>query len=89
MGWALIDSSLGLVRNTSDYYNHVSAAFLSGVIFKSTAGLKPAFLTGSILASVVSVYGLYDKWSSGEFSKSPASSEKSESLMQLSSEKSK
>jgi import inner membrane translocase subunit TIM23 len=79
MGWALIDSSIGLVRNTSDYYNHISAAFLSGFIFKSTAGLRPAFLTGSILASVVSVYGVYDKWSSGEFFKPSASTEKLES----------
>lgn len=77
MGWALIDSSLGLVRDKSDYYNHISAAFLSGFIFKSTAGLRPAFLTGSILASVVSAYGLYDVWSSGGFAKSPV--KKSES----------
>ncbi len=31
------------------------------------AGLRPALLTGTLLASVVSVYGAYDKYSSGEW----------------------
>ncbi|RKO90260.1 Tim17/Tim22/Tim23/Pmp24 family-domain-containing protein [Blyttiomyces helicus] len=61
MSWALLDSGFELVRGTSDYYNHIGAAFTSGFIFKCTAGLRPAVLTGSILASVVSAYGMWDR----------------------------
>ncbi|KND03196.1 protein transporter TIM23 [Spizellomyces punctatus DAOM BR117] len=61
MGWALLDNAFEMIRGESDYINHISAAFTSGFIFKSTAGLRPAFLTGSILASVVGSYGLWDK----------------------------
>ena len=60
-----MDSGLASLRGETDYFNHIGAAFASGFIFKSTAGLRPAFLTGSILASVVSSYGIYDKMSSG------------------------
>ena len=68
MGWAIIDNTLEALRGTNDYYNHIGSAFLSGFIFKSTAGLKPAFLTGSILASIVSSYGLYDAFKKQELS---------------------
>ncbi|KAJ3014388.1 UNVERIFIED_CONTAM: Mitochondrial import inner membrane translocase subunit tim23 [Siphonaria sp. JEL0065] len=36
LGWALLDNTFYSFRDTSDYYNHLSAAFLSGALFKST-----------------------------------------------------
>ncbi|KAJ3106420.1 Mitochondrial import inner membrane translocase subunit tim23 [Phlyctochytrium planicorne] len=62
MGWALTDNLMQSVRGVSDYYNHISAAFLTGLIFKSTAGIRPALLAGSIMASVVSLYGLQENF---------------------------
>ncbi|KAI9017503.1 hypothetical protein BC832DRAFT_527197 [Gaertneriomyces semiglobifer] len=63
MGWALLDSAFEALRGgESDYYNHLGAAFTSGFIFKCTAGLRPAILTGSILASVVGTYGVVDQF---------------------------
>ena len=62
MGWAVLDNLFEIMRNTSDYGNHIGAAFTSGFLFKSTAGLKPAVITGSLLASVVTSFGALDAW---------------------------
>jgi import inner membrane translocase subunit TIM23 len=43
MGWAILDNGLESVRGTSDYYNHISAAFLSGFLFKSTGNFFKIF----------------------------------------------
>ncbi|KAJ3293937.1 Mitochondrial import inner membrane translocase subunit tim23 [Borealophlyctis nickersoniae] len=61
MSWAVLDNGLEYVRDKSDYVNHIGAAFLSGAIFKSTAGLRPALFTGILLSSIVGMYGLWDK----------------------------
>ncbi|KAL2916307.1 Mitochondrial import inner membrane translocase subunit tim23 [Polyrhizophydium stewartii] len=58
--WSIIDNALWTVRGKTDYVNHISAAFASGVLFKSTAGVRPALITGTMLASTVSVYGLFE-----------------------------
>ncbi|KAI9000278.1 Tim17/Tim22/Tim23/Pmp24 family-domain-containing protein [Gaertneriomyces semiglobifer] len=66
MSWALIDNTIEYFRGgQADYYNHIAAAFTSGFIFKCTAGMRPAVLTGSILASVVGAYGVFDTLKSG------------------------
>ncbi|KAI8853209.1 Tim17/Tim22/Tim23/Pmp24 family-domain-containing protein [Chytridium lagenaria] len=62
IGWALTDNLFSSVRGVSDYYNHISAAFLTGVIFKSTAGLRPAMLAGGLMAGAVSLYGLQERF---------------------------
>ncbi|KAI8616464.1 Tim17/Tim22/Tim23/Pmp24 family-domain-containing protein [Chytriomyces sp. MP71] len=63
MGWALLDNSLCSLRNgKSDYYNHLTAAFLSGAIFKSTAGVRPALIAGGLMTAVVGAYGLNEVW---------------------------
>ena len=41
----------------SDYYNHVGAAFTTGFIFKSTAGMRQAFTSGALLSSIVLLWG--------------------------------
>jgi hypothetical protein len=66
--WAAIDSAFASVRETDDYINHVGAAFTSGVLFKSTAGLRPAVLTGTILGAAVMSYGVI----TDAFSKKPS-----------------
>ncbi|KAJ1332690.1 hypothetical protein BSLG_008319 [Batrachochytrium salamandrivorans] len=60
MTWAIMDNTLGMIRDKSDYLNHIGAAFASGVLFKSTAGARPALITGSLLATIVSAYGVFD-----------------------------
>ncbi|KAI9201793.1 Tim17/Tim22/Tim23/Pmp24 family-domain-containing protein [Polychytrium aggregatum] len=57
LSWSLMDTWFGSIRGQSDYYNHIPAAFITGFIFKSTAGLRPAAIMGSLLASVVAGYG--------------------------------
>ncbi|KAJ3310535.1 Mitochondrial import inner membrane translocase subunit tim23 [Boothiomyces sp. JEL0838] len=59
MAYTCIDSIFEAIRGKSDYGNHVAAAFTAGFVFKSTAGLRPAVLTGAILSSVVGGYGLF------------------------------
>ncbi|KAI8905716.1 hypothetical protein PhCBS80983_g02610 [Powellomyces hirtus] len=63
MGWALLDNTFEMLRGgESDYFNHIGAAFTSGLLFKSTAGLRPAVLTGGILAGIVGAYGVWDNF---------------------------
>ncbi|KAJ3145577.1 Mitochondrial import inner membrane translocase subunit tim23 [Geranomyces michiganensis] len=64
--WAMLDSGLEAARGESDYYNHIGAAFASGMIFKCTAGLRPALLMGSMFASVIGAYGVWDRFLSRE-----------------------
>ncbi|KAI8812254.1 Tim17/Tim22/Tim23/Pmp24 family-domain-containing protein, partial [Cladochytrium replicatum] len=59
--WAGLDTAISKLRDDkSDYFNHLSAAFLSGLIFKSTAGIKPALTAGVLMASAVGSYGVYE-----------------------------
>ncbi|KAI9335461.1 hypothetical protein BDR26DRAFT_839308 [Obelidium mucronatum] len=66
LGWAILDNTFYSWRDTSDYYNHLAAAFLSGAIFKSTAGVRPALIAGGLMTGVVGAYGLWDKFGSAE-----------------------
>ncbi len=61
MTWAVLDNSFGLLRE-GDYYNHVGAAFCAGALFKSTAGLRPALVTGAVLSGFVASFGLFDRF---------------------------
>lgn len=36
LGWTIFDSCLASIRKKSDYYNHISAAFLAGSLYKCT-----------------------------------------------------
>lgn len=56
LGWAIIDSAFASLRGKEDYVNHVGAAFTTGFIFKSTAGLRQAFTSGALLSGVVLIY---------------------------------
>ncbi|KAJ3071178.1 Mitochondrial import inner membrane translocase subunit tim23 [Podochytrium sp. JEL0797] len=73
LGWALLDNTLYSWRGeVSDYYNHVGAAFLSGALFKSTAGVRPALIAGGLMSAVVGSYGLWEM-STSEKTKKPVS----------------
>lgn len=58
-----IDTLLHKFRKeeSNDYYNHVGAGFLSGAIFKSTAGIRAATLSGGLFAGMVALYGIGSK----------------------------
>lgn len=61
MSTVIIDLSIKELRGKSDYSNHVGSAFLAGLLFKSTAGVRPAFISGAIMASVVAGYGIWSR----------------------------
>ncbi|PHH83730.1 hypothetical protein CDD82_3804 [Ophiocordyceps australis] len=51
-----INSLIGHVRSKHDAANSVLAGALSGMLFKSTRGLKPMMLSGGIVASVAAIW---------------------------------
>ncbi|TPX31084.1 hypothetical protein SmJEL517_g05505 [Synchytrium microbalum] len=59
--WSMIDSGLQEVRGVSDYYNHIGSAFVTGILFKSTAGIRPAAIMGTLLASIVGAYAVSEQ----------------------------
>jgi hypothetical protein len=61
----LLDTLIEKLRGEKDYLNHVSAAFISGLIFKSTAGLRAATIQGFILSSIVGGYGAWSAYEEG------------------------
>lgn len=60
MGWVIADYSIEKYRQKSDYFGHIGSAFLSGFLFKSTAGLRSAGVTGAMAASIVAAYGAFE-----------------------------
>ncbi|PHH62714.1 hypothetical protein CDD81_6783 [Ophiocordyceps australis] len=51
-----INSLIGHVRSKHDAANSILAGALSGMLFKSTRGLKPMILSGGIVASVAAIW---------------------------------
>ena len=47
-------------NDKNDYFNHVGAAFTTGFLFKSTAGLRQSITSGALLSAVVLGYGGFD-----------------------------
>ena len=47
-----INSTLGYYRGKHDSFNSVAAGGISGMIFKSTRGVRPMLISGSIVASI-------------------------------------
>lgn len=47
-----INSSLGYARGKHDSANSIMAGALSGMVFKSTRGLRPMMISGGIVASI-------------------------------------
>jgi hypothetical protein len=53
MAYGIFDNIYSELRGTDDYQNHLAAAFTAGYLFKCTAGIRPALISGSLLSSVV------------------------------------
>ncbi|KAJ4304352.1 Mitochondrial import inner membrane translocase subunit tim23 [Collariella sp. IMI 366227] len=53
-----INSYIGYVRGKNDAANSILAGALSGMLFKSTRGLRPMLISGGIVASVAGVWAV-------------------------------
>ena len=56
MVYNCVNSGLGLVRGKHDSANSIVAGALSGMLFKSTRGLKPMAISGGIVAGVAGAW---------------------------------
>ncbi|KAJ5384090.1 Mitochondrial inner membrane translocase subunit Tim17/Tim22/Tim23/peroxisomal protein PMP24 [Penicillium concentricum] len=56
-----INSGLGVVRGKHDASNSIVAGALSGMVFKSTRGLKPMMISGGIVASIAGAWAVTRK----------------------------
>ncbi|KAK0623331.1 mitochondrial import inner membrane translocase subunit TIM23 [Immersiella caudata] len=54
----MVNSYIGYVRGKHDATNTIVAGALSGIIFKSTRGLRPMMISGGIVASVAGVWAV-------------------------------
>lgn len=54
----LINSLIGKLRGKHDAANSISAGALSGMVFKSTRGLRPMMISGGIVASVAGLWAV-------------------------------
>ncbi|KAI6090434.1 Tim17-domain-containing protein [Hypoxylon rubiginosum] len=52
------NSGLGSLRGKHDAANTIAAGGLSGMVFKSTRGLRPMMISGGIVASVAGVWAI-------------------------------
>ncbi|KAJ5237103.1 hypothetical protein N7489_007194 [Penicillium chrysogenum] len=55
------NSSLGYVRGKHDASNSIVAGALSGMVFKSTRGIKPMVISGGIVASIAGAWAVTRK----------------------------
>ncbi|GAD96201.1 mitochondrial import inner membrane translocase subunit TIM23, putative [Paecilomyces variotii No. 5] len=53
-----INSSLGYARGKHDAANSIVAGALSGMVFKSTRGLKPMMISGGIVAGIAGAWAV-------------------------------
>lgn len=51
-----INSTLGYARGRHDASNSIAAGALSGMLFKSTRGLRPMMISGGIVASIAAAW---------------------------------
>lgn len=53
-----INSTMGHIRGKHDAANSILAGALSGMLFKSTRGLRPMMISGGIVASVAGAWAV-------------------------------
>jgi len=56
-----VNSFIGHVRGKHDSANSVLAGALSGMVFKSTRGIRPMMISGGIVASVAGAWAVTRK----------------------------
>jgi import inner membrane translocase subunit TIM23 len=61
-----INSTIGYYRGKHDAANSIVAGALSGMIFKSTRGLKPMMISGGVVASVAGAWTVSQFWQCDE-----------------------
>ncbi|KAK4115367.1 Tim17-domain-containing protein [Canariomyces notabilis] len=54
----LINSYIGYLRGKNDAANSILAGALSGMLFKSTRGLRPMMISGGIVASIAGLWAI-------------------------------
>jgi import inner membrane translocase subunit TIM23 len=52
------NSAIGYARGKHDSANSVAAGALSGMLFKSTRGVKPMMISGGIVASIAGAWAV-------------------------------
>ncbi|OIW33275.1 Tim17-domain-containing protein [Coniochaeta ligniaria NRRL 30616] len=52
------NSGIGYIRGKHDAANTIAAGALSGMLFKSTRGLRPMMISGAVVASVAGVWAV-------------------------------
>ncbi|KAK0646503.1 Tim17/Tim22/Tim23/Pmp24 family-domain-containing protein [Cercophora newfieldiana] len=57
----LINSYIGYLRGKHDAANTIAAGALSGMVFKSTRGIRPMMISGGIVASVAGAWAVARK----------------------------
>lgn len=55
------NSFIGYTRGKHDSVNSIVAGGLSGMIFKSTRGIRPMMISGGIVATVAGAWAVSDK----------------------------
>jgi len=53
-----INSTIGAVRGQHDSFNSVAAGAISGALFKSTRGVRPAAISGAIVGSLAGTWAV-------------------------------
>jgi import inner membrane translocase subunit TIM23 len=53
-----VNSTIGYYRGKHDFTNSVLAGALSGMIFKSTRGVKPMMISGGVVASAAGAWAV-------------------------------
>lgn len=53
-----INSTIGYYRGKHDSFNSVAAGAISGMVFRSTKGVKPMMISGGIVASVAGAWAV-------------------------------
>lgn len=63
-----INSTIGYYRGRHDSANSIMAGALSGMLFKSTGGVRPMMISGGLVASAAGVWAVsslvWDLWAS-------------------------
>jgi mitochondrial import inner membrane translocase subunit TIM23 len=54
----LLNSGIGYVRGKHDSFNTIVAGGLSGMVFKSTRGLRPMLISGGVVASIAGAWAV-------------------------------
>lgn len=54
----LVNSAVGSARGKSDAANSVVAGLVSGMLFKSTRGVRPMMISGGLVASAAGAWAV-------------------------------